>query len=151
MKAVISRTRWWLLVVWLGGGMAELLPFVGVGFLVTRVPFPVPVAHAGAVLNEGWVNGNHSGSLGNSSIRPFPSTSGVCVVAKMMGVSIEHSVIGVFGGAGGDSPCFARFLARSLDDGPIRTLASCTKGQPSRQPHQCLLPSIRLPTPDKRV
>ncbi|MDH3504838.1 MAG: VIT domain-containing protein [Nitrospirota bacterium] len=61
MKVVIGRKRWWGLVV--GGGLAGLLALVGAGFLGTETTIPVPVAHAGAHPNEGWVNGDQSGSL----------------------------------------------------------------------------------------
>src|SRR5680860_342902 len=61
MKAVIGRKRWWGLVV--GGGLAGLLALVGEGFLGTGTTIPVPVAHAGAHPNEGWVSGDQSGCL----------------------------------------------------------------------------------------
>jgi Ca-activated chloride channel homolog len=60
MKAVHGRKRWWGLVV--SGGLAGLLALVGAGFFGTGA-LPVPTAHAGTHPNEGWVNGDQSGSL----------------------------------------------------------------------------------------
>ena len=60
MKTVHGRQRWWGLVV--GGGLAGLLALVGAGFFGAGTN-PVPVAYAGVHPNEGWVNGDQSGSL----------------------------------------------------------------------------------------
>ncbi|MEO8324947.1 MAG: VIT domain-containing protein [Nitrospirota bacterium] len=57
MKAVHARKRWWGMVV--GGG---LLALVGAWFFGTGTN-PVRAAYAETNLNEGWVNGDPSGSL----------------------------------------------------------------------------------------
>lgn len=46
-----------------GIGMVEIRALVGAGFLDTGASIPVPVAHAETNLNDGWVNGDQSGSL----------------------------------------------------------------------------------------
>ncbi|WP_447964625.1 VIT domain-containing protein [Nitrospira sp. Ecomares 2.1] len=61
MKAVIDRKRWWTLAM--GSGVAGLLAFAGAGFLGAGVTIPVPVAYAEANINDGWGNGDQSGSL----------------------------------------------------------------------------------------
>lgn len=43
-------------------GLAGLLALVGASFFGTGTN-PIPVVHAGVDLNDGWVNGDQSGSL----------------------------------------------------------------------------------------
>lgn len=61
MKAVIYRKRW--LALAFGSGVAGLLSLVGAGFFGTGATIPVPVAYAETNLNDGWINGDQSGSL----------------------------------------------------------------------------------------
>lgn len=58
MKVSNDKSRRWGLVV--GSGLAGLLVLAIVGSLIEA---SVPVAQAGAVPNEGWVQGGQSGEL----------------------------------------------------------------------------------------
>ncbi len=60
MNVAHGSKRWWSLVV--GGGLAGLLALVGAGFFGAGT-HPVSAAHTGTHPNEGWVNGDQSGSL----------------------------------------------------------------------------------------
>ena len=60
MNVAHGSKRWWSLVV--GGGLAGLLALVGAGFFGAGT-HPVSTAYAGTHPNEGWVNGDQSGSL----------------------------------------------------------------------------------------
>lgn len=61
MKVANGRKRWLALAC--GSGVAGLLALVGAGFPGTGATIPVPVAYAETNLNDGWFNGDQSGSL----------------------------------------------------------------------------------------